>query len=332
MARLAGAAVMALLLACPSLAAELRLATMLPRRSSYVKKLSQCCDAIAARTQRRVTIQLFTDGVQGDDIEVLGKIRAGKLDGAIVAGTSLSEKCPPCLLYALPLLFETFEEVDHVRKMADATLIQSLRGQGWEPLGVVGAGFAYILSNAPVKSVDDLKARKLWVPPRLDAVDVDETLGLKAVSMAVADVRNGLKEGVIDAVVLPPLGAILLQWHTRVKCVTDLPLLYSYTLLVVDAKALAALPAADAQAVRDAFARALREVDRAGRDHQRTALEVLRKQRKTFVTPTDQDLAGWRAWADQVTERLIETKGLPRAEVEAVRAKLREFRQAAKRP
>ena len=323
---------MAPLLAGPLLAGELRLATMLPRRSSYVKKLTACCDAIAARTQRRVTIQLFTDGVQGDDGEVLGKIRAGKLDGAIVAGTSLSEKCPACLLYAVPLLFESFEEVDHVRRTADATLIQSLRGQGWEPLGVVGAGFAYILSNAPVKSVDDLKARKLWIPPRLDAFEVDKTLGLKAVALPLADVRTGLKEGRVDAVVFPPLGAILLQWHTRVKFVTDLPLLYSHTLLVVDAKVLASLPAADAQAVRDAFARALREVDRAGRDHQRKALEVLRKQRKTFVTPTGQDMAGWRAWADQVTDRLIETKGLPRAQVEAVQAKLRELRRAVEKP
>ena len=49
MIRHAAVLLMAPLLAGPLLAGELRLATMLPRRSSYVKKLTACCEGPPSR-------------------------------------------------------------------------------------------------------------------------------------------------------------------------------------------------------------------------------------------------------------------------------------------
>ena len=149
------------------------------------------------------------------------------------------------------------------------------------------------------------------------------------VSRALPDVRDGLKSGVVDAVVMPPVGAIILQWHTRLRYVTDLPLLYSYTLLVVGGKAFGKLPTADREIVRDVCARALAELDAAGREHAAKALEILRKQRKTFVAPTAEQLAEWRAWAERITAQFVEQGRVPRPALAEVSAALAELRRQA---
>lgn len=320
-------ALLTLLLTRVGAAAELRLATMLPRRSSYVKTLLASCDDVARRSEGRVTVRLLTNGVEGDDREVLAKAREGKLDGAIVAGTSLARECPDCLVYSLPLLFRSLDEVEHIRRQRDPKLVAALGERGWVTLGVAGGGFAYILSNAPVRSVAELKERKMWVPPRIEAAEAGEAWGITPVELPIADVRDGLKSGVVDAVVMPPVGAIILQWHTRLRCVTDLPLLYSYTLLVVDKKAFGKLSTADREIVRDVCGRALAELDKAGREHEAKALEILRKQRKTFVAPAGEQLVEWRAWAERVTAQLVAEGRVAKPALEAVRTQLADFRQ-----
>jgi len=322
-------ALLALLLTRVGTGAELRLATMLPRRSSYVKTLLASCDEIERRTGKRITVRLLTNGVEGDDGEVLARIREGKLDGAIVAGTSLARECPDCLVYSLPLLFRSLGEVEHIRRQRDPKLVAALRARGWVTLGVAGGGFAYILSNAPVRSVAELKERKMWVPPRIEAAEAGEAWGITPVELPIAGVRDGLKSGAVDAVVMPPLGAIILQWHTRLRCVTDLPLLYSYTLLVVDGKALGELPAGDRATVREALASALGDIDKAGREHEAKALEILRKQRKTFVAPTAEQLAEWRAWAERITAHFVEQGRVPKPALAEVSAALAELRRQA---
>jgi len=322
-------ALLALLLTRVGTAAELRLATMLPRRSSYVKTLLASCDEIERRTEGRITVRLLTNGVEGDDGEVLARIREGKLDGAIVAGTSLARECPDCLVYSLPLLFRSLGEVEHIRRQRDPKLVAALGERGWAALGVAGGGFAYILSNAPVRSVAELKERKMWVPPRIEAAEAGEAWGITPVELPIAGVRDGLKSGVVDAVVMPPVGAIILQWHTRLRYVTDLPLLYSYTLLVVGGKAFGKLPTADREIVRDVCARALAELDAAGREHAAKALEILRKQRKTFVAPTAEQLAEWRAWAERITAQFVEQGRVPRPALAEVSAALAELRKQA---
>ena len=52
-----------------------------------------------------------------------------------------------------------------------------------------------------------------------------EPYGVSLVSMDAGKVKPALQDGTVDAAIVPPLGAILLQWHTAFKQVIDLHVL-----------------------------------------------------------------------------------------------------------
>jgi TRAP-type C4-dicarboxylate transport system substrate-binding protein len=111
------------------------------------------------------------------------------------------------------------------------------------------------MSKQPLASVADVRAAKVWVP------DGDEgsaralrAFGVAPIPLSIADVLGGLQTGLIDSVAVPPVGAIALQWHTQLRHVTDLPLLYVYGLLVVANKPFAGLDVPDQAVVRRVMA------------------------------------------------------------------------------
>jgi len=100
----------------------------------------------------------------GDDKVVLRKIRIGQLHGGAVVSGSLSDYFPDNQVYGLPLKFRSFEEVDYVRERMDPLLTGGLEKSGFVTFGLAEGGFAYVMSNAPVRTLDDLRKRKVWAP------------------------------------------------------------------------------------------------------------------------------------------------------------------------
>ena len=104
--------------------------------------------------------------------------------------------------------------------------------------GLTETGFTYLMSAKPTRTFDDLKGRKAWMmqddPVSLAIV---EAAGLSPVPLPISDVLTGLQTGLIDTVAAPPVGAIALQWFTKAKYLTDLPITYVCGTTVVSAKA-----------------------------------------------------------------------------------------------
>ncbi len=93
------------------------------------------------------------------------------------------------------------------------------------------------MSQQPVTRYEDLKGRKMWVPEGdLMTFEAMRSLDLSPVVLPITDVLTGLQTGLIDIIGTPPVGAIALQWYTKVDYVTDFPIVYSYAALVVEKK------------------------------------------------------------------------------------------------
>ena len=72
--------------------------------------------------------------------------------------------------------------------------IVELEEAGFVMFGFAGGVFARFLSNTPVRSVDDLKGKKVWVPEG-DQISYRamEALNLSPVTLPVTDVLTGLQ-------------------------------------------------------------------------------------------------------------------------------------------
>jgi len=308
-------------------AQALKIAALSPEGSVWMDLLREGGAQVAAETEGRVSFKFYPGGVMGDDKAVLRKIRIGQLHGAVVTAGALVQTYPDIGLYNLPMAFRSGEEVDYVRERLDAELLAGLEAKGFVALGLAEVGFAYAMTQQPVSSVADVRRRKVWVPDNdPGSARVLQAFGITPISLPIVDVLGGLQTGTIDCVTAPPVGAVALQWHTRVSHVLDVPLIYVYGLFALDKRRFERLSEPDQAVVRRVMGGVVGQVNaRSRRDHQQAAA-ALANQGIEWRGASDAELAEWRLLADQSSLRLVEEDYISEGLYQALQGHLRDFR------
>jgi TRAP-type C4-dicarboxylate transport system substrate-binding protein len=318
--------------AAPALAApvQLKIATIAPENSSWMKSMRAGGEEIETRTDGRVQLKFYGGGVMGSDAKVLRKMRIGQLHGAAFTPSALIDRYPDINLYGLPLVFNSIEEVAYVRDRLDEKLLAGLEEAGLVGFGLTTGGFAKIMSSQPVLEYDDLKGRKVWVPEG-DRVTYEamKALDLSPVVLPITDVLTGLQTGLIEVIGTPPVGAVALQWYTKVDYVTDAPLVYTYAVLVVEKKAFDSVDAADQAIVREVMGRIYDEFDRQNLVDNEGALEAMVANGIEVVEPADGVLDAWRGRIAELNDQLVADGALTGALWQEMQALLTEYRSAA---
>ncbi|MBT8107177.1 MAG: TRAP transporter substrate-binding protein DctP [Gammaproteobacteria bacterium] len=267
-----------LALALPVQATTLKIATVTPEGSQWMKDMRASAKEIRERTDGRVQIKYYGGGVMGNDQKVLSRIRLNSLQGGAFTPSALASQYSDLNLYGLPMVFDSEAEAAHVRGRLDQKLSEGLQEAGWVNFGFAGGGFAILMSNTPISKFDDLKGQKVWIPEG-DAISrrAMEALSLSPVSLPLTDVLMGLETGLIDIVAMSPIGALVLQWHTKVKYITELPLVYTLGFMAVSKRSFDKIGAADQAVVREVMERTYKDFDRQNVIDNRGARDALIK-------------------------------------------------------
>ena len=217
-------------------AKELKLATIAPAGSSWDKIVSAMNDELKQKTNGAVQFKVYAGGVQGDEKAVVQKIRSGQLQAGGFTGFGLGLIAPAVRVLEVPFLFKDAAEIDSKTASVTPQLTAAL-SSGNPPVELLGwaeAGFVYIMSNKPIAKMTDMKGLKMWMwegDPVAEALY--NALGVVPIQLSIADVLTSLQTNMIEAVYAPPMGAVALQWASKVKYITDLPIVNSIGALVV---------------------------------------------------------------------------------------------------
>jgi TRAP-type C4-dicarboxylate transport system substrate-binding protein len=322
-------AALLLLVGHSSQAATFKVATLSPDGSFWMKTMREAGKAVAAATDNRVEFKWYPGGVMGDDKAVLRKMRVGQLQGAALPMGELLSFYPDSQAYGIPFLFNSYEEVDYVRSQLDDSLIAGFAEGGIEVLGIAEGGFGYFLTAEPVRVPTDLQQQKVWVPQN-DVVSarLAQSIGVTPIPLTLPDVLPGLQTGLINTVAVSPIGAIALQWHTRVDYLTDIPLMYFCGVMSLSGKSFSKLSAEDQGIVREVFGKAFELIEARNRSDNVKAFEALINQGVEPVALTDAEINAWLAM-QQPAEQMMQSEGqLSTAALERIKALVREFRQS----
>jgi TRAP-type C4-dicarboxylate transport system substrate-binding protein len=295
----------------PATATQLKIATLAPDGSFWMNEARKAAGEVKERTSGRVTFRFYPGGTMGDDAAVMRKMRIGQLHGGVFLAGSFATLVPDLDILNLPLLFESYEQVDAVRAELDPELIEALGESGYHTFGFIEGGFAYLYTTFEASTFDELKGRKAWLPEDdlIGRVLIEES-GLSPVPLGLADVLTGLQTGLLDVVTGPPVAAVALQWFTKVKYVLDLPVIYTAGCVAVSDREWSKLTAEDQQVVDEVFAKMTRTLDRRAREDNEGARVALEKQGMVTVTPTADTLRKWRELAARSNTKLVKELGL----------------------
>src|SRR5215208_48619 len=120
----------------------LRVATLVPKNSSWGKVFRTWQKAVKAKTNGELEIDVFYNGVAGMEDNMVGKMKSGQLDGALLSSAGLSTIYRDVMVLQLPGMICDWSTLDKVRKAMDADLRQGFGAAGftllaWSDVGLV---------------------------------------------------------------------------------------------------------------------------------------------------------------------------------------------------
>ena len=273
----------------------IKIATIAPESSSWMKDMRAGAEAIEEATEGRVKFKFYGGGVQGNDKQVQRKMRTGQLHGGAFSSGGLNRFQKDADIFALPMLFNTIDEARYIRGELEPVIRQRLEEAGYVNFGLAAAGFAYMMATQPAYTLDDLKGRKVWAPEG-DPVGFAalRALGVAPVVMPVTDVMTGLQTDLLDSITAPPVGAVVFQWHTQLNYLADVPIAYVYAALLVEKRVFSRLTPEDQAVVREVMEGIYRKFDKYGVSENQEAMQALLASGLESITPDPEDVAEWR--------------------------------------
>ena len=305
----------------------IKLATLAPEGSSWTKALRSIDAEVRQRTNGKIGFKIYPGGVMGDENVMLRKIRVGQLHAGGFGGPGASRVFNDLLALEMPFLFNDYEEIDYVLEQMESFYRAGYEANGFVLLAWADIGFVHILSKNPIRTSEDIKGLKVW---RLEDEPITEVLFRKAavssVPLIIPDVLLGLQTNLVEVVYAPPAAAIVMQWFTRVKYITKLPINYTLGALLVSKKTFSRLSSEQQTILHEVCRKYMHQQVVQSRQDNREALEVLQAQGLQLVDPLEKEIQSFKDLVRESTPELV-GKAFSKESFDLLKAHLSTFRQ-----
>ena len=201
----------------------IKMATLAPEGTDWHGMLVEMGQRWRDVTDGQVILRIYPGGVVGDERDMIRKIRIGQIHAAAVSTEGLSEIDTKAYSFALPLVFDDYDDVDWFRDRISEDLEAGMRENGFEVLMWVDVGWVKWFTSKPIIYLDDLRSMRIFTwAGDYHAQEMWEKAGFQAVPLASIDILSGLQTGLINAVATTPLYALSQQWFSSVNYMLDI--------------------------------------------------------------------------------------------------------------
>ena len=202
-------------------AVELRIATLAPEGSSWMRVFNAWNNSLKEKTGNKVSLRFYPGGSQGDERDFIRKIRAGQMDGAAVTGTGLGMVERSVLVLGVPGIFNEYSQIDKARRRLSKSFDKKFDKAGFKLMGWSDVGKARLFSTKKIVKPSDLRSSRPWAW-KDDKIwsKFLSVVGANPVRLGVPEVYPALQTKMVDTVPASALAAVSLQWFTRLKYVS----------------------------------------------------------------------------------------------------------------
>ncbi|CAI2717944.1 TRAP transporter substrate-binding protein [Nitrospina watsonii] len=256
----------------------IKFSTLAPEGSSWMNRMNTLSAEVDKATNGEVAFKFYPGGVSGDEIDVIRKMRIGQLHAAGFTGVGLGQILPEVRVLDLPFLFRDDKEIEHVYDSMTEYFAGQFEKEGYVLLGWVPVGWIHFFSQKPIDNIEDLHDKKAWMWEGDPLVqETYKHLGVTPFPMSITDVLLSLQTGMLDTVYASPVGALALQWFTKVRYMSELRMGNATGAVLMTTRQFKKLSESQQKAVRDISRKNLKKlVQQVQQDNDR-AIEVIKK-------------------------------------------------------
>ena len=149
----------------------------------------------------RIKVEVFPAGEMGDEMVTTDSVMMGTAQMGSQTCSELSPLAPEYDIFNLPFLFKSYSHLEKV--LAEGSelrdiLVKSLEKNGLKVFGFTSSGLRNLYTKEPIKSIEDLKGKKIRVAQFEGALAAFEALGAKTVPITFSEVYLAIQTGVVD--------------------------------------------------------------------------------------------------------------------------------------
>jgi len=302
------AAIAAYLVACLPASGQrvlIKMGTVAPDGSPWHQILQQMGQDWRNISGGQVELRIYPGGVLGDEPDMIQKMRIGQLQAVALSGSGLSRLEPAVACLQIPLMIDSYEELDYVRDRMAPRLEQAIEQKGYVVLNWGDAGWVHFFTKTPARRLDDIRRMKLFtMAGDADALELYQSAGFRPVPLATTDMLPALQTGLIDAFDVPPLLAMLNQWFGVAQYMIDIKWAPLVGATIVSKKTWERIPEPNRtkmlEAARAAGLRLRGEIRKMGDD----AVEAMKKRGLKVITLDAATAAEWRREVEEAYPKL----------------------------
>ena len=190
----------------------IKMATLAPEGTEWHGLLVELGQRWQKATKGEIRLRIYPSGVVGDERDMIRKMRIGQIQGAAISNEGMTEINPYFSSFYMPLLYQSYDEVDFVRDRLSNDLHQQTEKNGFKLLAMVDVGWAYWFSSEPIFTPEDLKNNKIFIwAGDYKSAQLYEKHGYQPIPLAMTDVLSGLQTGLITSIGFNPMYALSQQ-------------------------------------------------------------------------------------------------------------------------
>jgi TRAP-type C4-dicarboxylate transport system substrate-binding protein len=187
---------------------NIRLASIIPENTAWGQALNRLAAEWSRITNGQITVTVFHGGTQGDEAQVLAKLRSNEIHAAVFTSMGLNSIIPEAMALSYPFLIRNDAELDEVLRVLKPDLDARMQRSGFVTLAWARAGWVKIFSRSSVNTPDDLRRLRLGSSPDdMQMIQAFRTLGYQIVPVNLTEILTALRTNRIDATYISPVFA-----------------------------------------------------------------------------------------------------------------------------
>jgi TRAP-type C4-dicarboxylate transport system substrate-binding protein len=289
----------------------LKFATLAPQASLWGKVFGGWQSLFNQKAEAgglKLRLKFFYNAQQGDEAEMVGKIKKGQIDGAAITAVGLGEIYKQVLALQLPI-FKSWAQLDAARDALKPVFDAEFEKAGFRALGWGDVGEAHLWAkrDEEIRRPKDLQKRNVFYLKGDPIGPMFYTVigGVTPKSLSVPEIDSALNSNSIDVINTPALALSQLNWAKYVRVVNRMVSGYGIGALVMSSAKYNALSDAEKALLKETGGNAASTLTKVIREADRNEFErLIREEKKVAYMPNAEETAQWDAVFKQVREKL----------------------------
>lgn len=311
---------------------QLKIGSLVPKNSLYHRQLMEVGETWKKSQSGSPRFNVFTDGSQGGEAEMVRRMRIGQLQAALLSVVGLREIEPSiAALQNLPLAFRSWEELDYVREKMRPSMEKKFLEKGYVVLAWGDAGWVRFFSKQAAFSPDDFKKMKFFAwGAEAEQQEIMKSLGYTPVPLEPTDILPSIQTGMINVVPSTPYFALASQIYNTAPNMLEINWAPIVGAFVITKKSWDDMSPEVQKVLRASSDKAGQVIRNQARKEVEEAVDAMKKRGLQVNKPNEEQLKEWRTLSESLYPR-IRGKMVPAETFDEVFAHLKTYR-AAKSP